>query len=349
MVDVVDIAGRSVGTNRPCFIIAEAGVNHNGDLDKALELIDIAAQAGADAVKFQSFTAENVITPDAPKANYQISADASESQYEMVRRLELSPEAHHTLMDHCRERGILFLSTPFDEQSADMLSDLGLAAFKVASGELTNLPLLVHLARKNQPLIVSTGMASLDEVKTAVTAIRDAGNEQCVLLHCVSNYPADAADANLRAMDTMRKAFDLPVGYSDHTLGIDVALAAVALGACVLEKHFTVDRSLPGPDHRASLEPDELRALVKGVRTVESALGHGRKEPAPSEANTTEVARKSLVAIQDIPAGTQIRIEMIACKRPGTGLQPAMLPTLIGRTSKVLIRAGDLFREDLLV
>lgn len=337
------IGNRTVGPDALVFIIAEAGVNHNGSLEMARQLVDVAVQAGADAVKFQSFKADRVVTRDAPKADYQLqTTDVKETQYEMLRRLELSPEAHQELFDYCRKKDILFLSTPFDEESADYLDSLGVVAFKVPSGEITNLSFLTHIACKGKPVIVSTGMAYLSEVERAVHTIEKAGNRNIVLLHCVSNYPANPADANLRVMRTMNAAFGVPVGYSDHTPGIEVALAAVALGACMIEKHFTLDRTLPGPDHRASLEPNELSTLVCAIRTVESALGHGRKEPAVSEASTAAVARRSLVAAQDIAAGTTLTEQLIAIKRPGTGLPPAMRPYLVGRTVRRSIPAGDL-------
>ena len=349
MTTAIDIAGRLVGPGQPCFIIAEAGVNHNGSLDLACQLVDVAVQAGADAVKFQTFKAERLVTPDAPKADYQLEATAAdESQYSMLRRLELGPEAHRDLIDYCASRGILFMSTPFDHESADLLAGLGIAVFKIPSGEITNLPFLAHVARCGQPMIVSTGMSRLSEVDVAVRTIQEAGNPSVVLLHCVSNYPADPADANLRAMRTMGMAFGVPVGYSDHTPGIEVTLAAVALGACVIEKHFTLSHNLTGPDHKASLEPDELGALVRGVRIVEAALGHGRKEPAISEANTAAVARKSLVAARDIPAGTVLTQELIAIKRPGTGLAPAARPYLLGRTARVFIPCGTLLTLEML-
>ena len=345
----LDFGGRKIGPGQPCFIIAEAGVNHNGRLDLARRLVEVAARAGADAIKFQTFTAERLVTPDAPKAEYQGRATgAAESQYDMLRRLELSAAAHQELMTCCREQGILFMSTPFDEESADFLETLGVPGFKIASGEITNLPLLTHVARKGKPMIVSTGMARLGEVEAAVEAISAMGHRSYALLHCVSDYPASAADANLRAMHTLRAAFDVPVGYSDHTEGIEVALAAAALGACIIEKHFTLDRSLPGPDHGASLEPEELRRLVQGIRTVEAALGHGRKEPTRGEASTAAAARKSLAASRDIPAGTVLTDDLIAVKRPGTGLPPAMRPHLLGRTARVPIPAGSLLMLDML-
>lgn len=344
----IEIAGRNIGPNLPSFIIAEAGVNHNGDLNIAHQLIDMAAQAGADAVKFQTFKAERLVTPYAPKADYQLHAtNTGESQFEMLHRLELSPEAHGALLAHCQDMNILFMSTPFDEESVDFLDALGITVFKTPSGELTNLPFLIHVARKGKPMIVSTGMSYLGEVETAVRTIEKAGNSNIILLHCVSNYPADSSDVNLRAMHTMAAAFGKPVGYSDHTLGSEVSLAAVALGACVIEKHFTLDRKLPGPDHHASLEPQEFTAMVRGIRSVEAALGHGRKEPAASEVNTKAVARKSLVAARDIPAGASLTEDMIASKRPGTGLQPAMRAYLIGRTARVAISADTLIALDM--
>lgn len=345
----IEIGGRCVGPGNPCFIIAEAGVNHNGSLDLARRLVDVAAQAGADAVKFQTFKAERLVAPNAPKAQYQLQmTDPGESQLEMLRRLELSAEAHRELMAHCKAAGVLFLSSPFDEEGADLLDEMGVAAFKVPSGEVTNLPYLAHVARKGKPMIVSTGMATLDEVEEAVQTISDAGNQQVVLLHCVSNYPADPADANLRAMATMAKACRAPVGFSDHTPGITVAVAAVAMGACVIEKHITLDRNLPGPDHGASMEPDELGALVQAVRTVEAAVGDGRKEPRPSEMNTASVARKSLVAAWDLPAGATLQEDMIVIKRPGTGLPSAMRSQLLGRRLRTAVPAGTLLTLEML-
>lgn len=332
MVRPIDIAGRAVGPGQPCFIIAEAGVNHNGDVALAKRLIDAAVEAKADAVKFQTFQAHRLATSGAPKAAYQLQATApEESQLEMLRRLELSEQAHRDLMRYSRERGILFLSTPFEEASADLLDRLQVPAFKMASGELTNLPFLAHVAAKGRPMIVSTGMSTLDEVRMAVRTIHEAGNHTLVLLHCVSRYPAEPNEVNLRALRTLMATFKVPVGYSDHTKGIEVALAAVALGACVIEKHFTVDRQLPGPDHQSSVEPGELAALVRGIRTVEASLGHGRKEPTAREADTAAVARKSLVAARDISRGCTLTAELIAVKRPGTGLPPAMLPQVVGR------------------
>ncbi len=345
----LSIAGCSIGAECPCFVIAEAGVNHNGEIEKALALVNAAKDARADAVKFQTFCAERLVCKDAPKARYQAETTGSgESQCEMLQRLELSPDDHRRLLDHCREIGILFLSSPFDEQDADFLETLGVPAFKIPSGELTNLPYLAHIARKGKPMIVSTGMATLGEVETAVETIQAAGNSDFALLHCVSTYPATPQDVNLRAMLTLRQAFGYPVGYSDHVRTNEVSVAAVALGACIIEKHFTLDRDLPGPDHRASLEPHELVALVKAIRNVEKALGSGCKRPVASETDTARVARKSLIAACDIPAGAQITETMLTVKRPGTGLPPAMRSYIVGRHLRTDLPGGMLLRGSLL-
>lgn len=342
----IQVANKLIGPGQPVFVIAEAGVNHNGDLKLARALIDVAVEAGADAVKFQTFQAEHLVTPEAPKAEYQRRTTGdSESQFEMLQRLELSADAQRELQSYCHERGIIFLSTPFDEEAVDLLDKLGVPAFKISSGDLTNSPLLEHVASKGKPVILSTGMSELSELIEAVSVLNIAGCENPVLLHCVSNYPAEPAEVNLRAMQTMRSAFDVPVGFSDHTKGIDVALAAVALGACVIEKHFTLDRTLPGPDHRASLEPAELRELVRSIRRVETALGSGRKVPTASEIETAKVARRSLVAARDIPAGATLERDMVVMRRPGTGLSPAMLNTLLDRRAVCEIAAGTLLNE----
>jgi N-acetylneuraminate synthase len=345
----IEINGRGVGPGFPCLIIAEAGVNHNGSLEMAFQLIDAAVQAGADAIKFQAFKADTLVTKRAPKAAYQreLTGEA-ESQYEMLKKLELSFADHEKLLAYCQQEGILFMSSPFDEECADMLEELGVAAYKIPSGEITNLPYLEHIAAKGKLMIVSTGMSFLAEVETAVRAIEAAGNPGLILLHCVSAYPADPQDINLRAMETLAAAFKHPVGFSDHTKGIEIPLAAVALGACVVEKHFTLDKNLPGPDHKASLEPDELVELVQGIRKVESALGSGRKGPAHDELETSAVARKSLVAAADLPAGTTLSDKHIAVRRPGTGLPPAMKPRLIGKTTSADLNTGDLFTLEML-
>lgn len=347
--DRFTVLGREIGPGQPTFVIAEAGVNHNGDLALARKLIDVAAEVGADAIKFQSFKASLLAGCDAPKAAYQKRVTTKdESQYEMLRKLELSEAAHEELIAYARRVGVTFLSTPFDELSADLLERLDVPAFKVPSGELTNLPLLAHLAAKRRPMIISTGMSNLSEVEAAVNCVEQNGDPSVVLLHCVSNYPADPADVNLRAMETMRTAFGKAVGYSDHTLGDAVGLAAVALGACVVEKHFTLDRNMPGPDHQSSLEPAELGAFIRSCRSIEAALGTGRKRPAASEADTASVARKSLVANHDIPAGTTITTACLTTRRPGTGLSPAMRPHILNRKVRIDIPAGTLIDLEML-
>lgn len=343
MPESIEIAGHRLEKGQPCFVIAEAGVNHNGRIDQAIELVEVASRAGADAVKFQTFTAENMISADAPKAEYQMrTTRPGESQLEMLKQLELSIADFEKIKAHCDAIGIVFLSTPFDFQSVDVLTRLNVPAYKISSGDLTNHPLLDYVARQKKPVILSTGMSHLSEVEEAAKVIRNAGNEQLVVLHCVTNYPADPVDVNLRAMKTMAEALRVPIGYSDHTTGIEIALAAVALGACIIEKHFTLDRNLPGPDHRASLEPDELEELIRGIRKVEASLGDGRKTPTESELATARVARRSLVATANIQAGTIIQPEMVAVKRPGTGLPPVMLDEIVGRKALVDIGSGSL-------
>ena len=339
---------RMVGAGCPCFVIAEAGVNHNGSLDMAMRLVDAAASAGVDAVKFQTFRADKIVTPDAPKARYQMgTTEDTESQLDMLRRLELDSAAYRALAQRCAEIGLVFLSTPFDEESADLLEAIGVPAFKVPSGELTNLSFLSYLARKGLPLIISTGMATLEEVRAAVDAVQCAGCHRFAILHCVSNYPADPGDVNLRAMASMAAAFGVPVGYSDHTLGNEVSFAAVAMGACVIEKHLSLDRSLPGPDHRSSSEPEELASLVAGIRAIEAALGDGEKRPAASENETARVARRSLVAARIIPAGAILTADMVVNRRPGTGMAPARLGELTGRRAHGDIAEGTVLAPEM--
>lgn len=346
----VTIGNRRIGLGERCFVIAEAGVNHNGDMALAQRLIEVAVDAGADAVKFQTFSADRLASAAAPKAAYQKQTTlADESQHAMLKRLELSSEAHRLLIDHARARGIMFLSSPFDERAADFLETLDVPAFKIPSGEIDNLSFLRHVAAKGRPVILSTGMADAAEVATAVDTIAAAGLRDLILLHCLSNYPADPAEANLRAMAAMREAHGVPVGFSDHTDGVAVALAAVALGACVIEKHFTLDRALPGPDHRASIEPDELTALVQGIRTVERALGDGRKLAQPSELENRAVIRKSLVAARDLTAGEAIKAGDLAAVRPGTGLSPAMASQIVGRRLRIAVPIGTPIAWDMLV
>jgi len=327
------------------FIIAEAGVNHNGSLDIALQMVDVAAAAGADAVKFQTFKAEKVIAVHAPKANYQKeTTDSGESQLEMVRKLELDETAHIRLVTRCQEKGIQFLSTPFDLDSIDLLVRLGLNIFKIPSGEITNLPYLRKLGALNKQIILSTGMANLGEIEDALGVLTDSGTplENITVLHCNTEYPTPFEDVNLRAMQTIGHAFGVTTGYSDHTPGIEVAIAAVALGAVVIEKHFTLDRNLPGPDHKASLEPDELKAMVLAIRNIEKALGNGIKRPSPSEAKNKTIARKSLVANQPIKIGERFSADNITAKRPGAGISPMRWDEVLGQVSQKDYEKDDL-------
>jgi N,N'-diacetyllegionaminate synthase len=320
------------GAGGRIFIVAEAGVNHNGDPALARLLVDAAVESGADAVKFQTFRVDALLTRGAPKAGYQVeTTGAGESQREMLARLELATAVLAELRDRAAKRGLTFFSAPFDAESADVLDKLGVTLFKVPSGEITNLPLLRHLASKGRPIILSTGMSSLDEVEQAVAAIRAAGNPPLAVLHCLSAYPAPAAEVNLRAMDTLAARCGCPVGFSDHTLGIEIAVAAAARGAVIIEKHLTLDKTLPGPDHRASLDPVEFAAMVRAIRAVESALGDGTKRPMPSELDTRRVARKSLVAARALRAGARLGAGDVLIKRPGTGISPADLDKAIGR------------------
>lgn len=323
-----------------CFIIAEAGVNHNGSAELAVQLVEVAAAAGADAVKFQTFKAEELAAPGAEKAAYQRDQTGEGDQFTMLRQLELTEAMHERIFARCRELGIVFMSTPFSPAAADYLQALGMTRIKIPSGELTNLPFLAHLAAFDRPMILSTGMGTLAEIAEAVDTIRAARAqrglgadlaERLTLLHCTSNYPAANEDVNLRAMRTMADAFGLPVGYSDHTAGTVIAVAAVALGACVIEKHFTLDRNLPGPDHQASLEPDELARLIRDVRAVEAALGTGEKAPRPSELPVRDLVRKSVTLTRAVAAGEVLRAEDLALLRPGTGIPPKELASVIGR------------------
>ena len=333
--------GKRIGEGKSCFIIAEAGVNHNGTLELAKKLVDVAKEAGADAVKFQTFKAENVVIKKAEKAEYQ-KTTKEESQYELIKKLELSEYDFMELADYAKKTGIIFLSSPFDKGSVDLLDKMNVPAFKIASGEITNFTLLKHIAKKEKPIILSTGMATLGEIEEALKIIRTEAVENIVLLQCVSNYPAKIEDVNLRAMETLKYAFNLPMGFSDHTLGITASIAAVALGACVIEKHFTLDKNLPGPDHKASLEPNELKELVKAIRDVEKSLGDGLKRPTKTEEEIKRVARRSIVAKVDIQKGTIITEDMLDLKRPGTGIVPKYMEMIIGKRAKVDIKKEDL-------
>jgi len=307
------------------FIIAEAGVNHNGSIELAYELIDVASESGADAVKFQTFKAENLVSKNAEKAEYQKqTTDASESQFDMIKRLELDIDAHKKLIDYCKEKDIMFLSTPFDHESIDLLNELQLQIFKIPSGEITNLPYLRHIGLLNKKVFLSTGMSNLQEVGDALTVLINSGTlkENITVLHANTMYPTPMEDVNLNAMQTIHKEFGVAVGYSDHTLGIEVDIAAVAMGASIIEKHFTLDKAMDGPDHKASLEPDELKAMVSAIRNIEKALGGYEKKPSPSESINIDVARKSIVANQIIKKGELLSKKNITIKRPGAGINP---------------------------
>jgi N-acetylneuraminate synthase/N,N'-diacetyllegionaminate synthase len=342
----VTIAGRTIKAGEPCFVIAEAGVNHNGDVELAHRLIDAARETGADAVKFQTFSADTLATANAKKALYQEASTGVGSQRDMLRALELRVQDFQELKRHCEQVGLVFLSSPFDESCIDLLDDLDVPAFKIPSGELTNTPFLAHMARKGRPVILSTGMATLDEVAQAVAVLDQKGADGIVLLHCVSAYPADYSDINLRAMATLEKAFQRPVGLSDHSRGIAVSIGAVALSACVIEKHLTLDRTMSGPDHSSSLESAEFGRLVEAIRHVEAALGDGAKQPRAAEHEIALVARKSLHARRDLPAGTILAEDSIVVARPNTGMAPAMLPQIVGRTLRCGVAGGSPIRQE---
>jgi N-acetylneuraminate synthase/N,N'-diacetyllegionaminate synthase len=335
-----------IGEGEPCFIVAEAGVNHNGKLALAKKLIDEAKKASVDAIKFQVFSADRVITKMAKKAGYQKKPTERETQYEMLKKLELCDEDFRKLAVYARKKNIIFLASVFDTEGADLLEGLEVPAFKIPSGELTNFPLLEYVVKKGKPMIVSTGMAYLEEVGEALKVIRRAGGGEVVLLHCVSNYPARVEEINLKAIVTMKRAFKVPVGLSDHTLGILVPVVAVALGACVIEKHFTLSRKLPGPDHKASLEPAELREMILRVREIEKAMGNGEKKPIKSEESMRKLVRRSIVAGVPIQTGTIIKREMLAFKRPGTGLPPMDVKKIVGMVAKKNIKADELITLD---
>ncbi len=337
----VAVAGHRIGAG-PCFVIAEAGVNHNGDLGLAHRLVDAAGEAGADAVKFQTFDPSRLAAAGAPLADYQRAAgEAGAGQREMLERLALPREGWAALREHASDRGMVFLSSPFDEASADLLERLDVAAFKVPSGELTNHPFLAHLARKGRPLLVSTGMADMREVADALEVIEVAGGPPVALFHCVSSYPAPPEDANLRAIGSLRAAFGVPAGWSDHSLGIELPTAAAALGADLLEKHLTLDRTLPGPDHAASLEPDAFRSMVAAVRAVAASLGSGEKIPTAAELATAALARKSLHWRRTRSAGASITADDLVALRPGMGVPPARLADVVGRSTTRPVREGD--------
>ena len=332
---------------RNTYIIAEAGVNHNGSLSIAKKLVDNAKMAGADCIKFQTFKTELLVTADAPKAEYQKeNTGSNESQFEMLKKLELSYEDFKELYNYCGEVGIDFLSTAFDLQSAEFLGALGMNRWKIPSGEITNRPLLEYIGSRKEKIILSTGMSDISEVEEAVKVLKEAGASDIALLHCTTQYPAPFESVNLRAIQTMRERFGLETGYSDHTTGIEAGIAAVTLGATILEKHFTLDRHMEGPDHKASLEPEAFSKLVKAVRNIEVALGDGRKEVQDVEKKNRKVARKSIVAARDISRGEVITSQMLEMRRPGTGISPMRINEVIGTTAIRDFKENELIEID---
>jgi N,N'-diacetyllegionaminate synthase len=329
------------------LIIAEAGVNHNGSIKMAKQLIDVAVDAGADFVKFQTFKAESLVTQTADKAEYQKEiTDTDESQFEMIKKMELDRNAHDILIEYCKQKDIHFLSTAFDHDSIDLLDELNISLFKIPSGEITNLPYLRHIGGMGKPIIMSTGMSTLEEVRDAMNILIESGTkkDKITILHCNTEYPTPMSDVNLKAMLTIRDELEVKVGYSDHTLGIEVPIAAVAMGATVIEKHFTLDRTLPGPDHAASLEPEELKAMVSAIRNIEKAMGSGVKKPSHSETNNIVVARKSIIAKKDIKKGEKFSEENLTVKRPGSGISPMEWDNFIGQVSNHDYDMDDLIR-----
>jgi N,N'-diacetyllegionaminate synthase len=343
----IALGDRLIGRRARVLIIAEAGVNHNGQVSLAHQLIDAAATAGADVAKFQTFSAEDIVTRAAPKAAYQkLTTESAESQFDMLKRLELSEAAHAELKKHCEERGLIFLSTPYGRGSVDLLQRQGVYGFKISSSDTTNLPLLDYMARTGKTMLLSTGMCDMDEVRAAVDTLRGAGLEQFALLHCTSEYPASLDEANLRSIETLRREFHCPVGFSDHTPGIWGAAWAVAAGACIVEKHFTLDRKLPGPDHQASLEPGEMAELVQVIHQMERALGDGQKRPTAGELTNKRIMQKSLVASRAIAAAEKIDADSLTCKRPGIGLEPRLWKDVVGRRAARAIAADEVLTQD---
>jgi len=346
----IRLGAKVVGEGEPCFIVAEAGVNHNGDINLAKKLVDAAKKANADAVKFQAFKAEKIATEYAEKAEYQKkNTNETRSQLAMLKLVELDDKDFRELYNFAKKSNIIFLSSVFDKESVDLLDDLGVSAFKIASGEITNFPLLKYVAKKKKPVILSTGMSTLNEIEEAVKVIRKNGTEEIVLLHCVTSYPARKEEINLRIIETLKERFKLPVGFSDHTLGITISIAAATLGAVLIEKHFTLDRRLLGPDHKASLEPNELKEMVDAIRDVEKALGNGVKKLTREEKEIRKNVRRSIVARMRIPKGTTITENMLDIKRPGTGIEPKHLGKVAGKKAKKEIKPDELITFENLV
>ena len=326
------------------YIIAECGVNHNGNVKTALKMVDAAKDAGCDCVKFQTFKAENLVTLNAPKAKYQLeNTNGIDSQFQMLKKLELDDKCFQMIYEYCRAINIDFMSTPFDIKSVDLLEDLGVKIYKMSSGDITNKQLLQYVAKKNKPMIISTGMSTLEEVREAVDWIEQVGNSNINILHCTSNYPTSYDDVNMKAMLTLKKEFSYPIGYSDHTNGWVIPVMAVAMGAKIIEKHFTLNKEMEGPDHKASLDTDELKNMVDSIRIVERAMGNGIKKPFESEISTRDVARKSIVLACGVKKGNLLTKDNMEIKRPGTGIPPKYIDELVGRTIR-----RDMGREEIL-
>lgn len=346
---IITIENKKIGDGKPCFIIAEAGVNHNGTISLAKQLIDVAYEAGADAIKFQLFKTEKFVIPTAEKADYQKKNDSiTTSQFQMLKKLEISETNFKKIVAYAKKKKIIFLSTAFDDESIDLLIRLDVPAFKIPSGEITNFPSMKKIAQQEKPVILSTGMSTLEEVREAVAYLQKHGCRDIILLHCTTSYPAPLESVNLRVMDTLHDIFHLPVGYSDHTEGILVPIAAVARGACIVEKHITLDRTLPGPDHAASLEPYELSQMVAAIRNIECALGNNDKKPESCEISNRMVVRKSVVASVNISKGSFLTEAMLTMKRPGTGIEPKHLQELLGKRVKQTIKMNALLTWDMI-
>jgi N,N'-diacetyllegionaminate synthase len=343
------LSARLLSAESPVFFIAEAGVNHNGDVAMAKRLIDAAKEAGADCVKFQTFKASEITTAGASKANYQLkSTDPKESHFDMLKKLELPEAAFADLKRHCERQGIFFMSTPYNFPDVDLLERIGVEAYKIASGQLTESPFISYVAQKKKPMILSTGMSSLDDVAEAVKTVRAAGNDQMILLQCTTNYPSRPEDCHLRAMKTMNEQFHVPIGYSDHTQGNLAILGAVAMGARVIEKHFTLDRQLPGPDHSCSLEPREMAELIKEIRALETMLGRPEKKPSAAELENARSMKRSLASTQFIPKGTKLTREMVTFKRPASGIAPRELTKVIGSVTLQDIPADTVLKTEMI-
>ena len=348
MLQKIFIENRIISETSPVFIIAEAGVNHNGDLKMARELIEKAAACGADCIKFQTFSAERIATKSAPKAKYQLqTTDATESQLDMLKKIELSPEHHMELKKFAEESNMIFMSTPFNFEDIDLLESIGISAYKIGSGQIIELPFLRRIAETGKPVLLSTGMADMDEIEEALKAIRETGNEQVILLQCTTNYPSRIEDANLRVIPAFQSAFGTLTGYSDHTVGEEAAISSVALGARVIEKHFTLDNNLPGPDHSSSITPDKLKSLVEKIRRAESSLGRAEKAPADIEKENAVGVRRSIVASRNIKNGEIVNKDNITFKRPATGISPRLYDRIIGKKAARDISSDEILQMDM--